>query len=305
MDSLSAEPKPVATGVSPWVKAIRPHQWAKNALILVPVALGFSQLTRQGLLNALLAAALFCALSSLTYIVNDLADLSADRQHPTKRRRPFASGAISPKAGMVVAALGIPAVLGSAFLLSPGVGAALLAYCVVTLAYSVRLKRVPILDCATIGALFTLRLVAGVLAANLAWSPWLLTFAAAFFFSLAMAKRHTELVGRGPTATGPVPGRGYHYEDQALTLVLGVAAFTASMIIILLYLMQEVFPHGAYAHPRWLWVAPPVLFVWGSRIWLLAHRGEMHDDPVVFALKDRVSLALGALVGFAFLLALL
>lgn len=294
-----------APGVRPWLKAIRAHQWSKNAMILVPVALGWTSLTQRGLWAALAAVALFSLLSSLTYLVNDIADLPADRRHATKHRRPFASGALPVRQGLLAAGLGIPAVVIAAWLVSPGLAACLLTYCAVTLAYSVGLKRVPLLDVFVIGGLFTLRLVTGITAADLEWSPWLLTFAGCFFFSLALAKRHTELVAAGPLAQGPVPGRGYRYEDRGLTLVFGVAAATASIIIIVLYLMEEVFPKGFYQQPQWLWVAPPVLFLWVSRIWLLSNRGEMHTDPVVFALRDRVSLALGAVLGAAFLLALL
>jgi 4-hydroxybenzoate polyprenyltransferase len=294
-----------AAGPRQWAKAARPHQWAKNALVLAPLALGFSQVTITSLLHAVAALMLLCVLSSLTYVVNDIADIQADRRHATKRRRPFASGAIPVRDGLLLAGLGIPLVLAAGLLIAPEVAATLLAYCTVTLAYSFGLKRIPLADCFIIGTLFTLRLVLGVTAAHLIWSAWLLTFAVSFFFSLALAKRHTELVGGGPLATGPVPGRGYRYEDRSLTLVFGVAASTTSIIIVVQYLMDEVFPAGAYRHPDWLWAAPALIFLWVARIWLLANRGEMHDDPVVFALKDRVSHGLGAVMVLAFLLALL
>ncbi|HEY8574524.1 UbiA family prenyltransferase [Phenylobacterium sp.] len=293
-----------AAGFKPWIKAARPHQWSKNAMIVVPVVLGWNHLTLAGGLAVLAALVLFSLLSSLTYVVNDIADLAADRRHPTKRARPFASGALPVRYGLVGAIVGIPAVLTAAWFVAPPLAACMAAYGIVTVAYSSGLKRIPILDCFIIGSLFTLRLIAGITAASLIWSPWLLTFAASFFFSLALAKRHTELVGGGPAAVGPVPGRGYRYEDRGLTLVFGIAAATASIIILVLYLMEEVFPQGFYGHPQWLWAAPPILFLWVSRIWLLANRGEMHDDPVVFALKDRVSLGLGAVLAAAFLLAL-
>jgi 4-hydroxybenzoate polyprenyltransferase len=292
------------TGLKPWLKAARPHQWAKNALIFVPLALGWSFVSLADVLAVLAAFALFCLMSSCTYVVNDIADLAADRRHATKRARPFASGALSVRYGLVLALLGLPLILAAAWLIAPPLAVCMAAYCLVTVSYSSGLKRIPILDCFVIGSLFTLRVVAGITAADLYWSAWLLTFALCFFFSLALAKRHTELVGGGPAAVGPVPGRGYRYEDRGLTLVFGIAAATASIIIIVLYLMEEVFPKGVYQRPQWLWAAPPVVFLWVSRIWLLANRGEMHDDPVVFALKDRVSLGLGAALGAAFLLAL-
>lgn len=294
-----------SAGPRQWAKAFRPHQWAKNALVFAPVALGFTQVTALSLVHAVAAMGLLCVLSSLTYIVNDIADIQADRRHPTKRRRPFATGAIPVRDGLLLAGLGIPLVLAAGLLIGLPVAATLLAYCVVTLAYSFGLKRIPLADCFVIGGLFTLRLVLGVTAAHLIWSSWLLTFSLSFFFSLALAKRHTELVAGGASASGPVPGRGYRYEDRSLTLVFGVAASTTSIIIVVQYLMDEVFPAGAYRHPGWLWAAPALIFLWVARIWLLANRGEMHDDPVVFALKDRVSHALGAALAIAFLLALL
>jgi 4-hydroxybenzoate polyprenyltransferase len=291
--------------VGPWLKAARPHQWSKNLLVLAPVALGWSQMSAPRLVDALCALLLLCAASSLSYMLNDVIDVEADRLHLTKRRRPFASGHLARRHGVALVVVGLPVVLLLGWLISPAVAASLAAYCALTLAYSFWLKRIAVTDAFVIGALFTMRLVIGTTAAALEWSAWLLTFSVFFFSSLALAKRHTELVGAGPDATGPVPGRGYRYEDRSLTLVLGVAASTASVLIGVEYLMAEVFPRGAYAHPLWLWAAPPLIFLWIGRIWLLANRGEMHDDPVVFALTDPVSHGLGAGMVIAFLLALL
>lgn len=293
-------------GARTWLAAARPHQWTKNLLVLVPTALGWPQATPAGLARTLAALALLCAISSLTYIVNDLADLQADRRHARKHRRPFAAGALRLRAGLVVGGLGIPAVLAAAWWLAgPGVALCLFAYASGTLAYSLGLKRAPVLDCLIIGLLFTLRIAAGVAAGGLIWSPWLLTFSLTLFFSLALAKRLAELAAGGPGASGLIPGRGYRYEDRALVLAFGVAASTLSILIVVLYLMEEVFPRGAYREPLALWAAPPLLFLWIGRIWLLANRGEMHDDPVVFALRDRLSHLLAAAVGGAFLIALL
>lgn len=298
-----ADPKP---GPTAWLAAARPHQWTKNLLVLAPTLLGWTQVTPAGLVRTLTALVLLCVMSSLTYVINDVADVQSDRRHATKHRRPFASGALKLRDGLLAGALGIPAVLAAAwFLASPGTAACLLAYTGVTLAYSMGLKRAPLLDCMIIGVLFTLRIATGITAGGLAWSPWLLTFSLTLFFSLAMAKRHTELVAGGPDACGLVRGRGFRYEDRTIVLAFGVAASTLSILIVVLYLMEEVFPAGAYRQPVALWAAPPLLFLWIGRIWLLANRGEMHDDPVVFALKDRVSHLLGAAMGVAFLIALL
>lgn len=297
---------PEPAGPKAWLRAARPHQWSKNLLVLAPTVLGWMQVTPAALARTLIAMVLLCALSSLTYIVNDVADVQADRRHASKRRRPFAAGAIPVWQGLAAGLVGIPLVLTAAvYLTSMATAACLAGYCVITLAYSMGLKRVPLLDCMIIGALFTVRVVTGVTAGALEWSPWLLAFSGTLFFSLALAKRHTELVAAGPEASGTVRGRGYRYEDRMLTLVFGIATSTLSILIVALYLMEEVFPTGAYRHPLWLWVAPPVLFLWAGRIWLLANRGQMHDDPVAFALRDWVSALIGVVMAAAFAAAVL
>ncbi|MBV8662505.1 MAG: UbiA family prenyltransferase, partial [Hyphomicrobiales bacterium] len=299
---------PQSGGWGAWRRAARPHQWAKNAMVMVPVALGFHLLTAGEALAAVAELILLCALASLTYMLNDIADLEADRRHWTKSKRPFASGALPVEQGLAAATIGIPVLLALGFLLSPGVGLCLFAYLALTLAYSFGLKRAPMLDVTVIATLFTLRLALGMTAAGQIWAPWLLTFSMFFFFSLAIAKRHTELLraaasGAGHSDDGMVHGRGYHVEDNDVTMAFGVAASIASIVILVLYLTQEVFVRAQYAHPEWLWFAPATVFLWTSRVWLLAHRGQMTDDPVIFALKDRISLALGAVVAVAFFIA--
>ena len=291
-------------GPKAWLVAARPHHWTKNLLVLVPTALGWPEATATGVGRTLAALALLCLVSSLTYIVNDVADVRSDRRHASKRRRPFAAGSLKLRDGLIAGGLGIPAVMAAAWLfVSPATVGYLLAYAVLTLAYSMGLKRTPLLDCMVISALFTLRLAIGVSAGALTWSPWLLTFSPTFFFSLAMAKRYTEVIVNGTTASGQVHGRGFRYEDRPFILAFGVATATLSILIIVLYLMEEVFPARAYRWPLALWAAPPILFLWVGRIWLLANRGEMHDDPVVFALRDRTSLLLGVALAAAFLIA--
>lgn len=294
---------PAPGPLAAWLRAARPHQWSKNVVIFAPIALGWKQVTPLGLLAMAVTLVLFSLLSSLTYLVNDIADIEADRRHATKRQRPFAAGELSPVQGLAAAIIGAPLILVLAWLISPGVAATLAAYCALTFAYSAGLKRIALADCLAIAGLFTLRVVAGMAAGGFLWSPWFLTFAVTFFFSLALAKRHTELIDGGSGASGPVPGRGYRYEDRSLTLAFGAAASAAAIVIIILYLVDEVFPRGLWREPLWLWAAPPIIFLWIGRIWLLANRGEMHDDPVVFALHDRTSWAMGAGVATAFLLA--
>lgn len=287
-----------------WLKAFRPHQWTKNAVVMVPVALGWHTVTLTGLTHALLSMLLLCALASLTYCVNDIADLSADRHHWSKRNRPFASGALRIRDGLLLVGVGIPALLLMGLLISPKVAACLLAYVVVTLSYSFGLKRVPMLDTFIIAILFTVRILIGTVAASLTPSAWLITFSMFFFFSLAVAKRHTELLRAGQQTTGQIKGRGYHVEDQDVTLIFGIVGSVAAVLIVVIYLVEEVFARALYSEPAWLWVAPAAIFLFTCRVWLLAHRGQMMDDPVAFALKDRPCLGLGLLVGIALLLAI-
>ncbi len=298
---LAAKP----ASLTAWLKAFRIHQWSKNALVLVPLATGWYRVTPRGAGDAVVAMLLLCAIASLTYCINDMTDIDADRAHWSKRNRPIASGALSVRSGIVVCGLGIPALVICGVLFSPAVGLWLAVYTAVTLAYSFGLKRVPLLDTVVIAALFTIRIILGTVAAHFPPSPWLLTFSMFFFFSLATAKRHTELLRAGETSSGPIEGRGYNVEDKEVTFAFGIVASVASILIIVIYLVEEVFPLSFYAHPEWLWAVPVGIFLWVGRIWLLAHRGAMTDDPIVFALHDRVSLYLGAIVGAAFVLALL
>jgi 4-hydroxybenzoate polyprenyltransferase len=286
-----------------WAKALRVHQWSKNALVLVPLVLGWNRVMASDWLAAITTMLLLCVLASSTYCINDLADLSADRKHWSKRNRPFASGALPIRAGFLIAVVGIPIALGIGALVSASVFSWLCAYVAATLAYSFGLKRVPLFDTFIIASLFTIRIMLGTVAAALAPSAWLLTFSMFFFFSLAVAKRHTELLRAGQTIRGLIEARGYQVEDKEVTFTLGIVSALASVLIVVIYLVEELFNRGQYGHPQWLWVAPAAVFLWTGRIWLLAHRGLMRDDPVVFALTDRTSVVLGAVLGIAFLLA--
>lgn len=294
-------------GWSSWIRAARLHQWSKNLLVLVPMMLALDSLTAASIFSTLLAAALLCLLASLTYILNDLADIDSDRRHWSRRLRPFAAGTLSVRHGLLASMLGIPLVLTAGLMLSGWVFLALLAYLVVTLAYSFGLKRVPLLDTFLIATLFTLRLVLGIAAGAVTASPWLLVFSLFFFFSLATAKRYTELLRTGEKgqANGKISGRGYHVEDKGAILVFGISSGLVAVSILVQFLMHEIAARSLYSAPQWMWGAAPPIFLWLCRVWLLAHRGEMTDDPVVFALRDRTSLALGAVVGIFFLLAIL
>jgi len=291
-------PRPNA--VSALVRAMRPHQWSKNALIFIPALLGGTIGDPDVFVRCLLAFIATGLVASGVYLLNDLADLAHDRCHWSKRKRPIASGDLSIRSaavaafGATAAGLALAAWIGTAVLLG------LAAYVAVTLAYSLWLKRVPVLDSFILAGLFTLRLAIGIAAAEVVASPWLLVFSMFLFASLSFAKRHTEilrLIGRGATAAA---GRGYVAADAPLVLGLGLATGTGSILIMVLYLIFDAFGQSFYGNPNWLWVLPAVLFLWFGRIWLVGQRGQLHDDPVAFALKDRVSLGLGGALGAGF-----
>ena len=177
-------------------------------------------------------------------------------------------------------------------------------YVTVTLSYSFALKRVPILDVFILAALFTLRLGFGIVLADVKISPWLLVFSMFVFASLSMAKRHTEVLRLAERGLELMPGRGYRVQDAPLTLGLGLASMLGSNLIIVLYLIEDAFPRGFYSNPAFLWAVPAILCLFLGRVWLTSQRGELRDDPVAFALKDKISLLLGALMVVSFAAAL-
>ena len=286
------------------LRAMRPHQWSKNVLIFVPLLVGHVYSDPKNILVDVKAFVLVCLLASATYLLNDIADLEADRLHHVKRLRPFAGGDLPVAFGLVAAPLLIAASLTAAYFLSPAFAASLTLYLVLTLAYSFGMKRLPLIDVFIISMLFVLRIVMGTAVIGLAYSPWLLTFSWAFFLSLALAKRHVEVVRADRADVGDVIGRGYRGADWPLTLSFGVGSGLISIVIMLLYLANDATPSGFYATPSWLYAVPACMMVWMMRLWLLSNRMELDDDPVIFALKDPASLVLGLGVAAAFWLAL-
>lgn len=290
-------------GVRQWRKALRLHQWAKNLLLFVALALSGQFVNPQAWVHAVTGFFLLGVVASATYLLNDLVDLSADRRHRTKRNRPFASGALSPVIGLILAPTMILAALVAAITLSPAFSLGLMTYLVVTMAYSFGLKKVAMLDVFILASLFTVRIALGALAINVLMSEWLLTFSMFFFLSLSLAKRHIE-VAASP-ANERVRGRGYMGADAPLTLGFGIASGVAAILIMVLYLAEDAFPSGQYAFAGALWAVPALITLWLMRIWLLANRGTLEDDPVAFAVKDRISLGLGAGLAAAFAAAIL
>ena len=278
----------------PLLKALRPHQWLKNLLVFIPMMLAHN-LSSEAMLTAVAAFVSFSLVASSVYVINDLADLSADRAHPRKRLRPFANGALPLATGLWLA----PGLLAGGFLVGAMAGQVfllvLLFYYLCTLAYSFGLKRIAVIDICMLAGLYTLRVIAGAAATMNAPSVWLLGFSIFFFLALAAVKRQTELVDLIARGEAKASGRGYLPEDLPLITMMGLASGYVSVLVAGLYLTSDAVAE-LYSFPSALWGICTVLIYWISRIVMLTHRGRMHDDPIVFAVTDRVSLFCGVLI---------
>lgn len=292
------------TVLQTWGRAFRLHHWTKNVLIFVPLFVGHALGDPAKLRQAALGFVFLCILSSATYLINDIVDVDADRLHETKRMRPFVRGDLAISHGWLVASLLTMVALAGAFVVQPRFLVVLAAYLVVTLTYSFSLKRIPLLDVFVIGLLFTLRLVMGAEVAEIGHSRWLLSFSLAFFISLALAKRHSEVMRHSAANLREIAGRGYRGSDWPVTLTFGIGFGLASIIIMLLYMANDAMPSGFYQNDAWLYAIPVLLTIWVMRIWLLSNRMILNDDPVFFALRDGPSILLGLAVALAFYLAL-
>ena len=279
-----------------WARALRVHQWAKNLLLFVPLLASHQIGNVDLLLRGVVAFLLFSLCASSVYLLNDLFDLADDRQHPTKRHRPLAAGSLPAKhVVLVIPCLLVLAFAGATWLMPWEFAAAMGVYYALTLAYSVVLKRMIVVDVVVLALLYTLRIVAGTFAFGVMLTFWMLAFSMFMFLSLALVKRYTELqVSRAEGKTGKAHGRDYYASDLEMIASLGAASGYLSVLVLALYI-QDGSTAVLYRNPQLIWLACPLLLIWISRTWLLGHRGQMHDDPVVFALKDRASLLLGAL----------
>lgn len=284
-------------------KMLRIHQWLKNLLLFVPLLAAHQFTQSAAWVTLLLAFFSFSLCASTVYISNDLLDLSSDRLHPRKRHRPFASGSVPIAWGVAISPLLALASAALAMAVGPHFLAWLAVYFALTCWYSVTLKRLVLLDCMALACLYTLRIVSGGAASGLPLSPWLLAVSGFMFLSLSFLKRHTELlplVQRGETAAAH--GRGYVAQDAALVQMFGIAAGYASAVVLALYLHGDTV-QALYKQPHAILVTVGVLVYWISWMWLQSHRGEMHDDPVVFAVKDKASLTCGAVFAASLALA--
>lgn len=284
------------------LKALRPHQWAKNLLILLPTLLAHNHSLRL-LGSALIAFACFCCTASGAYLVNDLLDIESDRRSAKKRTRPFASGDLAPATGLVTVVLLFALGLVGAQLLPPAYSFWLLVYLTATLAYSFYLKRIALVDVVVLSGLYTLRLIAGGAATNTVISHWLAGFAIFLFLSLAIVKRFAELENLRLVGSQLKNGRGYLMTDIEQIRSFGTASAFAAVVVFANYISSpDVI--ALYHHSRRLWLIVPCLILWLCRVWLLASRGDLDEDPVAFALTDAASLAIGAAVVLIVLLAI-
>jgi len=282
--------------------ALRTHQWAKNLLIFLPPLLAHSR-SISTLGKALLAFFCFCCAASATYIVNDLLDIEADRRSAKKRTRPFASGELAPSAGLVASFVLMCTAFAVARALPVDFMLWLLFYAATTLLYSIYLKRVVLVDVLVLSGLYTLRLLAGGAATQTMISHWLAGFAIFLFFSLAIVKRFAELENVRLSGNQLKNGRGYLMSDLEQIRSFGTASAFAAVVVFANYISgQDVVK--LYHHPRYLWLIVPFMILWLCRVWLLATRGELDEDPVAFALTDPASLAMGAAVFVIVLMAI-
>lgn len=279
-----ARPRVTARSI---VKTLRAHQWSKNALVFLALIVGH-RFGLETLFATLLAFVAFCAAASSAYIINDLLDIPNDRVHPRKRFRPLPAGdlpiplAVMMSVALLALAIGLALVLPRMFL------AVLLLYVAVTLTYSLVLKRKAIVDVLTLAGLYTVRVYAGLTAADLTSSQWLPMFSLFLFLCLAIEKRCSELVRRREAGEGRLQGRNYRVADLGILFPMAAAAGYGSVFVVALYLASDEVRH-LYAHPDRLWLICPLLLYWISRVLILSNRDEMHDDPIVFALTDRIS----------------
>lgn len=280
----------------PLLRALRPQQWVKNLLLFAPVALAHAFDEVAIILAAALAFGVFCTCASAIYLFNDLLDVEADRGHPQKRSRPFASGALPIQLG-APAAIGLIAIAFAiaALSLPAAFTATAVLYLVATTLYSLWLKRFVMVDVLVLAGLYTIRILAGGFATGIAVSEWLMAFAVFLFTSLAFAKRYAEVSRLESEGKDQADGRGYLASDLSLIETMGPVSGYLAVLVFALYINSEAVTE-LYGKPWPLWLICPLLLYWISRIWFLAKRGQLSEDPVVFAIRDRVSILVGLLV---------
>jgi 4-hydroxybenzoate polyprenyltransferase len=301
LGNVGSVSRPPSAVLHNWGRALRVHHWLKNLLLFVPLLAAHRYSESRLIFLALVAFLSFGLCASSAYILNDLLDLQNDRHHSRKRSRPFASGQLSIRSGMIAFPLLLIAAFGLGIWLLPiAFALGLASYYALTLAYSLWLKRRVVIDVIILAGLYTLRVIAGALALGIMLSFWLLAFSMFIFLSLALVKRYAELFQiRALRNDDPAPGRAYYADDLQMIASLGAASGYMAVMVLALYIDDERTTQ-LYTHPEFIWLTCPLLLTWITRVWMLAHRGAMNEDPVVFAAGDRVSLSIGTLIALVF-----
>lgn len=276
-----------------FAKALRLHQWAKNALLFLPLLAAHST-DVSAWFEVLTGFVIFGLCASATYVINDLWDLRSDRLHPRKRARPFASGALSILTGIGLVAVLLPFSVAAAWFLSPAFAGLVALYVFITLAYSFRLKRIPLVDVLTLAILYTHRIFAGGVLAGLEVTHWLLAVSLFMFLSLALVKRCTELEWMREMGKAGAAGRGYRSSDLPYLVGMGIASGFSAILVLALYIESQR-DSVAYPSAGALWFVLPVLMYWIMRLWIKTSRMEINDDPLLFAVKDPSSWGVGIL----------
>lgn len=269
-------------------KMIRTYQWVKNFLIFLPLILAHKFLDVNLLLKALVAFFSFSFLASSVYIINDIMDVESDRIHPSKKNRPIASGAVKISSALKVAFILMPLSFVISIFLGKEFLFVLLTYFITTSCYSFYLKKIMLVDILILSLLYTVRMFAGGVALNIYLSPWLFMFSMFFFFSLACAKRYSELYAVRNNLQDEIKGRGYQAQDLEQIQIFGSSSGYIAILIFALYIQSDI-SMKLYKTPSFFWALCPIMLYWISRVWLLSHRGQMTQDPIIFALKDKVS----------------
>lgn len=293
-------PKPESSLTS-WIRLLRVRHWVKNVLVFVAPVAAHSWANAAGWQAVALTFIAFCAVCSGVYVLNDLFDLASDRTHPSKRKRPLASGVLSLATALAVSLALLIGGIAIAWTAGPLVATVILTYVAVNALYTVQLKRVPVFDVFCLAGLYTLRIVAGAAAVVVPLSTWLVAFSAFAFLSLALLKRAADLARLGVDEM--LPGRGYSGRDAAFVNGFGVSSAIAACLVLALYVASDQVT-SMYAEPLWLWGLAVVVLLWLVRMWRMAMHGTMDDDPVLFATRDAVSWGCVAVIAACVLLAM-
>jgi 4-hydroxybenzoate polyprenyltransferase len=283
---------------------MRPQQWIKNLLLLAPLIMAHQIANLPKLLSCVVAIFAFCMCASSIYVINDLLDAEVDRHHPKKKYRPFASGqipmAVGPPLALCLASVGLAVAV---MWLPADFQLVLLCYLVLTTIYSLWLKSKAMIDVVLLSVLYTLRVVAGGMAAEVEVSEWMMSFSLFIFTSLAFAKRYSELVRLSGIADNDLnSGRGYHPNDLQMLGTMGPACGCLSVLVLALYLNSDQVKL-LYANPSGLWLLCPLMLYWIGRLWIVAGRGDLPDDPVAYTASDRLSWVIALCAALLLLLA--